>query len=39
MAFPGMGERLQQEVRTLAPDSMQVLSDNFDFQFSVVFFR
>ena len=25
MAFPGMGERLQQEVRTLAPDNMQVL--------------
>ena len=24
MAFPGMRERLEQEVRTLAPDSMQV---------------
>ena len=26
MAFPGMGERLQQEVRTLAPNNMQVCS-------------
>ena len=25
MAFPGMVERLQQEVRTLAPGNMQVL--------------
>ena len=24
MAFPGMGERLQQEVRTLAPSNMKV---------------
>ena len=35
MAFPGVGERLQQEVRALAPDNMQVSSQ---YKFATFYF-